>query len=81
MRVRVLTCRSHLQMLGILFQVFSECQSLHPDEALDGEGDFMFNEDEVANGTVCMMNVTDIQQMQNGMVAPQDQAALDRYGH
>ena len=65
----------HLHARGFL-----QWQS-HPDEELDGEGDFMFNEDEVANGTVCMMNVTDIQQMQNGMVAPQDQAALDRYGH
>ncbi len=33
--------------LGVLFTVFSECQALHPEEQADGEGDFMFNEDEV----------------------------------
>merc|ERR1719329_1299319 len=47
------------EVLGVLFQVFSECQMLHPDEELDGEGDFMFNEAEVSNGAVCMMDVTD----------------------
>mmetsp|Transcript_62384 Transcript_62384/g.52905 ORF Transcript_62384/g.52905 Transcript_62384/m.52905 type:complete len:109 (+) Transcript_62384:2-328(+) len=67
------------EMLGIIFQVFSECQSLHPDDELDGEGDFMFNEEEVSNGAVCMMNVTDIAMVQNGIVNAQDQAALDRW--
>jgi hypothetical protein len=33
--------------LGVLFTVFSECQALHPEEQAEGEGDFMFNEDEV----------------------------------
>ena len=27
------------ELLGILFQVFSECQSLHPDEEMDGESE------------------------------------------
>ncbi len=31
----------------MLFTVFSECQALHPEEQAEGEGDFMFNEDEV----------------------------------
>ena len=51
-------------MLGILFQVFSECQALHPDDEQEGEGDFFFNQEEVDNGAVCMMNVTDIAMLQ-----------------
>ena len=36
--------------LGVLFTVFSECQALHPEDQEEGEGDFMFNEDEVIRG-------------------------------
>ena len=37
-----------------LHTVFSECQLLHPDDEEEGEGDFMFNEDEVY-GSVCQV--------------------------
>lgn len=37
-----------------LHTVFSECQLLHPDDEEEGEGDFLFNEDEVY-GSVCQV--------------------------
>jgi hypothetical protein len=40
------------QVLGVLFAVFSECQSLHPDDVDPDEGDFMFNVEEVEEGAL-----------------------------
>mmetsp|Transcript_10914 Transcript_10914/g.17163 ORF Transcript_10914/g.17163 Transcript_10914/m.17163 type:complete len:157 (-) Transcript_10914:424-894(-) len=59
-------------VLAIMFTVYSQCQALHPDQE-EGEGDFMFDEDEVARGAggIPMMNVTDMTQA--------DQEALNRW--
>ena len=43
--------------LGVLFTVFSECQALHPEEQAEGEGDFMFNEMEVARGSGTLLTM------------------------
>jgi len=42
-------------VLSVLFQVFSECQALHPDEVEPDEGEFMFNIDEVEEGAAMIM--------------------------
>jgi hypothetical protein len=43
--------------LGVLFTVFSECQALHPEEQDEGEGDFIFNEMEVARGSGSLLRM------------------------
>ena len=43
------------EVLSVIFQVFSECQALHPDEAEQDEGEFMFNVEEVEEGAAMAM--------------------------
>ena len=43
--------------LGVLFTVFSECQALHPEDQVEGEGDFIFNEMEVARGNGSLLSM------------------------
>jgi nucleotide-sensitive chloride channel 1A len=38
------------QQLDAIYKAFSECAALNPDEELEGEGDFIYNEDEVQQG-------------------------------
>lgn len=42
-------------VLSVLFQVFSECQALHPDDVEPDEGEFMFNVEEVEEGAAMIM--------------------------
>mmetsp|Transcript_5985 Transcript_5985/g.13783 ORF Transcript_5985/g.13783 Transcript_5985/m.13783 type:complete len:190 (+) Transcript_5985:85-654(+) len=61
------------QGLSVLFQVFSECQALHPDDVEQDEGEFMFNVDEVEEGALSAA------MGQSGIIGAPGWSAEDRF--